>query len=105
MLGRLLRYVLGQMDDPAIREELAHPGKAQASRDRLALERADQDGELVAMMPRELPEIHMALMRRQELAEEKAARGHAGSARAGAASRISRRQATKPATDMTRNTT
>ena len=87
-------------DHPGVREQRAHPGEAQFAGDRIARKRADEDGELVHHAPRGAAQELVAGVGRHELAEDEAARRHAGSASA----RSFLSQPASPKTHMTRNT-
>ena len=73
-LGRL-RQILADVNDADVRgrEHLPHPFIAQMAGDRLAFERAHQDGEVPAILPRELDQELMPAVRGQELPKDKPA--------------------------------
>src|SRR5207244_1616070 len=70
MLVRPGRVFVRHVDDAAVRKQLPHPFDARRSRYLLRGQTADQNGHLVDVMAREVDQVLVASMRREELAQD-----------------------------------
>ncbi len=68
-------YFVRDVNDIGTGKELLHPSKSQLAGNRLTRERADEHGEAVAEIPREIDEVQVAGVGRHKASDDHATRG------------------------------